>query len=124
MMSQSLTACHPLAESNVTSTLFSNSWTLTSCRICVELKKKILDIENIVEAHEEKQKDLVKFIAHQTCINPHTVRQLIRTLELKEKVSDTGRFQEEPQPSILTEALSAPDPVAMATQAIEERNGC
>jgi len=74
----------------------------------------------MVQAHEGKHKDLVKFISHQTCINPIQIRQLIRVLDLKEKICVNTSFQEEPQPTILVEALPAPDPVAMATQAIEE----
>jgi len=70
--------------------------------------------------HEGKHKDLVKFISHQTCINPHTIRQLVRSLELKTKVSVTGRFTEESQPTILVEALAAPNPEELAIQAIEE----
>ena len=75
-------------------------------------------IERMVEAHEGKHKDLVKFITHQTCISPMQIRKLVRVLELKTIVID--RFSEEPQPSILAEALTAPDPVALVIQAIEE----
>jgi len=74
----------------------------------------------LVAAHEGKHKDLVKFISHQTCITPHTIRQLVRSLELKTKVSVNGRLTEEPPPTILVEALAAPDPEALAIQALEE----
>ncbi len=74
----------------------------------------------MVSAHEGKRKDLVKFISGQTCISPHTIRHLVRSLELKTKIAVTGHLTEEPQPTILVEALAAPDPEALATQAIEE----
>ena len=77
-------------------------------------------IERMVQSHEGKHKDLVKFITHQTCISPNQIGRLLRTVKLKEEICVNAHFTEEPQPTILVEALSAPDPVAMATQAIEE----
>jgi hypothetical protein len=74
----------------------------------------------MVSAHEGKHKDLVKFIAHQTCISPGHISKLVRVVKLKDEISVNADFPEEPQPTILHEALSAPDPLAMATQAIEE----
>jgi len=74
----------------------------------------------MVAAHEGTHKDLVKFISGQTCISPHTIRYLVRSLELKTKIADIGHLTEEPQPNILVEALVAPDPEALALQAIEE----
>jgi len=74
----------------------------------------------MVAAHEGKHKDLVKFIAGQTCLDPHTIRQLVRSFELKAKMSVTGRFTEELQPTVLIEALAAPNPEELVMQAIEE----
>jgi len=74
----------------------------------------------MVKAQEGKRKDLVKFIAHQTCISPSQINKLLRTVELKEELRVNAHFIEEPQPTILVEAISAPNPVAMATKAIEE----
>jgi len=77
-------------------------------------------LEKMVEANNGKHKDLVKFIAGQTCLDPHTIRQLVRSLELKAKVSVNGRLTEELQPTVLVEALAAPNPEELATQALEE----
>ncbi len=74
----------------------------------------------MVKAQEGKRKDLVKFIAHQTCISPVQIYKLVASLELKKKILVNENMPEEPQPSILVESLTAPDPVAMATKAIEE----
>ena len=76
-------------------------------------------IEKMVKAQEGKHKDLVKFITHQTCISPVQIYKLVASLEIKKKILVNENFTEEPQPTILAEALSATDPVAMATQAIE-----
>jgi N6-adenosine-specific RNA methylase IME4 len=77
-------------------------------------------IERLVVASEgQKRKDLVKFISQQTCISPPQIRRLIRVVELG-KTIDIDRFPERPQPSVLMEALQAPDPVALAVQAVEE----
>ena len=62
----------------------------------------------------------MKFIAHQTCISPSQIYRLLQVSELGKEIRVNAKIQEEPQPTILIEALSAPDPVAMATQAIEE----
>ena len=77
-------------------------------------------LERMVAAHEGKHKDLVKFIAGQTCLDPHTIRQLVRSFELKAKMSVTGRLTEEVQPTVLIEALAAPNPEELVMQAIEE----
>jgi len=74
----------------------------------------------MVKAQEGKRKDLVKFIAHQTCISPVQIYKLVASLELKKKILDIENIVEDPQPSILVESLTAPAPVAMATKAIEE----
>ena len=84
------------------------------------LEHSLPSIERMVAAHEGKHKDLVKFIAHQTCISPGHISKLVRVLKLKDEISVNADFPEEPQPTILHEALGAPDPVALATQAIEE----
>ena len=73
----------------------------------------------MVTAHEGTQKDLVKFIAGQTCISPIQIRSLVRVLELKKTIVN-NHFSEEPQPTILVEALQAPNPEESAIQAIEE----
>ena len=74
----------------------------------------------MVKAQEGKRKDLVKFITHQTCISPSQIYRLVQVLELKKEIRVNTNFVEEPQPTILVEALPAQDPVALATQAIEE----
>ena len=71
----------------------------------------------MVEAHEGKHKDLVKFIAGQTCLQSSTIYQLVQTLNLEKKLSE---YSEKPQPGVLIQCLSAPDPLALAKQAIEE----
>ena len=77
-------------------------------------------LEGMVEVHEGKHKDLVKFINHQTCVTPQHVNLLLRSIELRNKLNDIIHFSEEPQPSILIECLTAPDPKALALQAIQE----
>lgn len=74
----------------------------------------------MVKAQEGKRKDLVKFITHQTCISPSQIYRLVQVLELKKEIRVNTNFVEEPQPTILQESLNSPDPLAMATQAIEE----
>jgi len=74
----------------------------------------------MVKAQEGKRKDLVKFIAHQTCISPSQIYRLVQVVNLKKEIRVNTKIEEEPQPTILVEAVSAPDPVAMATKAIEE----
>lgn len=63
-------------------------------------------IERMVQAHEGKHKDLVKFISHQTCISPVQITQLLRTVKLKEEIFVNKDFQEEPQPTILNGAMT------------------
>jgi hypothetical protein len=77
-------------------------------------------IERMVQAHEGKKQDLVKFIAHQTCISPSQIYRLVQVVNLKKEIRDIAKTEEEPQPSILIESLTAPNPIAMATKAIEE----
>jgi hypothetical protein len=47
-----------------------------------------------------------------------TVYQLLQILELEKSVLKHAQLSEHPQPSILTQCLSAPDPVALAIEAI------
>ncbi len=79
-------------------------------------------IEGMVEAHEGKHKDLVKFIAGQTCLKPRQVQQLVKGYQLEQEITQLPAFSvgERIQPTIYIECLGAPDPVALATQAIEE----
>lgn len=65
-----------------------------------------------------KHKDLVKFISHQTCLKPDHTNKLLRVLELEKTSVPTN--SEKPHPDILIECLTAPDPKALAIQAIEE----
>ena len=65
-------------------------------------------LERMVEAYEGKHKDLVKFISHQTCVSPITVRFLVRSVELK-KTLGNKHFPEDVQPTFLVEILGAPD---------------
>ena len=74
-------------------------------------------IERMVEAHEGKKQDLVKFISGQTCLRPSTIYQLVQVLSLGNEISE---YSEKPQPGILIQCLSAPDPKALAIKAIEE----
>ena len=70
------------------------------------------------EAHEGKKKDLVKFITHQTCLKPTQTTQLLRSIELEKSL--ISEISEKPHPSILIEALPAPNPKALALKAINE----
>ncbi len=74
-------------------------------------------LERMVTAHEGKHKDLVKFIAGQTCLQSSTIYQLVQTLNLQNELSE---YSEKPQPGVLIQCLSAPNPKALAIQAIEE----
>ena len=52
---------------------------------------------------------------------PHTIRQLVRTLDLQAKLSGTGQSTgEEPHANFITECLDATDPTQMARKAIAE----
>jgi len=46
-----------------------------------------------VQAHEGKHKDLVKFIAHQTCISPVQITQLL-TVKFKEEIFVNKDFKQ------------------------------
>jgi hypothetical protein len=64
---------------------------------------------------------VVEFISHQTCLKKTQVYDLLRALELEREIFRvTGIPDERPQPTILIEALAAPDPVQLALRAIEE----
>ncbi len=47
-------------------------------------------IERMVEAHEGKKQDLVKFISGQTCLRPSTIYQLVQVLSLGNEISELG----------------------------------
>ncbi len=76
----------------------------------------------MVAAHEGKHKDLVKFIGHSTCLQERQVYDLVNGLSLKKEVLRISSIPqpERIQPSIYIECLGAPDPVALAKQALEE----
>ena len=76
-------------------------------------------LEKLVQAGNGRtHKDLVKFIASQTCLTRDTIRNNLRALALKAEMGVTA--QNDTWPTILTESLDAPDPLALATQALEE----
>lgn len=62
--------------------------------------------ERMVATHEGKHKDLVKFITHQTCLNPTQTTQLLRSIELEKSL--ISEISEKPHPTILAESLVAP----------------
>ena len=74
----------------------------------------------MVAAHEGKHKDLVKFISHQTCLQERQVYNLVGGLNLEKEVLQVTAITERPQPTIFVESLPAPNPKALAKQAIEE----
>lgn len=65
---------------------------------------------------------LVQAISHQTCLKQGTVYKLLGVLRLEREVLGTENIQERPQPSIVMEALAAPEEqrVALVLRAIEE----
>ncbi len=48
-------------------------------------------VKRMVEAHQGKHKDLVKFMAGQTCLKPNTIRNLLRTIDLQAKIPVNGQ---------------------------------
>ena len=76
----------------------------------------------MVTAHEGKHKDLVKFIAGQTCLGTRQVQDLVRGYQLEQEITRISAFSEaeRTQPSIFIACSGAPDPVALAKKAIEE----
>jgi hypothetical protein len=64
---------------------------------------------------------LVQMISHRTCLRQSQVYDLLRALKLEQEVFRvTGIPPERSQPTTFIEALRAPDPVALATRAIDE----
>jgi hypothetical protein len=65
---------------------------------------------------------LVQLISHQTCLKETQVYQLLRARELRLALEREFQISEIPQPSILIEALAAPEPdrPELARRAIEE----
>jgi len=76
----------------------------------------------MVAAHEGKHKDLVKFIAGQTCLGIRQVQRIVSGYQLQQKITTLPSFSEteRTQPTIYQECLSAPEPEALAKQATEE----
>lgn len=64
-------------------------------------------------------KERVRIICSQTCLSRVQVQQLLRVIELQKQLDMNCWVTNKPQPTILVESLRAPDPVALATQAIE-----
>ena len=58
----------------------------------------------MVAAHQGKRKDPVQFITHQTCLKPSQIYDLLAAEGLREKLCGYPQ-NEEPQPTILIEAL-------------------
>ena len=74
----------------------------------------------VAAANGKTKKELVQAICHQTCLNQVQVYQLLRVLQLEDQLSkEKVQLPEKPQPTILIEALSAPDPVGLVKNAID-----
>jgi hypothetical protein len=67
-------------------------------------------------------KPLVQGIARQTCHKEKTIYHLLQTLRLERSVilGAENSTPERPIPTVVRECLSAPDPLALANEAVEE----
>jgi N6-adenosine-specific RNA methylase IME4 len=75
-------------------------------------------IRQMMEMHEGKRKELVNFIAHQTCLKPRQIYNLVACEDLRREICRYLQ-NDEPHPTILIEALRSPDSGALALEAIE-----